>query len=263
MSLATGDTHVVLDQGVDARYVPSGHLVYVRDGTLMAAPFDLKGLRVTGTEAAIVNGVMQAVRTPSLTLGETGAAQFSVSNSGDFVYVPSAPVPELLWSLVWVGRDGTVTPTRLPLGSYGGPRLSPDGQRVVMFTSARGSLIHDFARGGLMSVAPGTFWPAFTPNGKQITVTEPKGFVSMPLEGGATDHLAINTTERGAYPAGSWSPDSQTLLFTKFAGEGVWEIRAVSRTEGERKVHPSRHSEAYARYPQFSPDGEWFLYSSN
>jgi eukaryotic-like serine/threonine-protein kinase len=43
-----GETHVVLDQGVDARYVSSGHLVYVRDGTLMAVPFDLKSLRVTG-----------------------------------------------------------------------------------------------------------------------------------------------------------------------------------------------------------------------
>jgi hypothetical protein len=86
-SLATGDTHVVLAQGVDARYVSSGHLVYVRDGTLMAVAFDLKGLRVTGTPVAIVKDVMQAVRTGSLSLSETGAAQFSVSDTGALVYV--------------------------------------------------------------------------------------------------------------------------------------------------------------------------------
>jgi serine/threonine-protein kinase len=263
MSLATGDTHVALDRGVDARYVPSGHLVYVRDGTLMAAPFDLKGLRITGTPAAIVNGVMQAVRTSSLSLSETGAGQFSVSNTGALVYVPSAPAPELVWSLVWVSRNGTVTPSMLPLGSYGGPRLSPDGQRVALFTLARGTFIHDLARGGLVSVAPGKLWPTFTPDGKQITVTDPTGFVSMSLEGGATEHLAIDATDRGAHPAGSWSPDGQTLLFTTFVDDGVWEIRALSRTGGDRKVHPSRNAAVNERFPQFSPDGEWFVYSSN
>jgi len=263
MSRETGETHVVLDRGVDARYVPSGHLVYVRDGTLMAAPFDLKAVRVTGTPVAIVKDVMHAVHTTSLTLSETGAAQFSVSNSGALVYVMSAPVPELLMSLVWVGRNGTVTPSTLPLGPYGGPRLSPDGQRVALFTLARGTLIHDLVRGGLMSVAPGVNWPTFTPDGKRITVTDPSGFVSMSLEGGVADHFAIEGLGRAPHPAGSWSPDGQTLLFTKFVDEGVWEIRALSPTGGDRKVHPSGSTAVNERYPQFSPDGEWFVYSSN
>jgi serine/threonine-protein kinase len=261
MSLATGDTHVVLDHGVDARYVPSGHLVYLRDGTLMAVPFDLRGLRVTGTPAAMVKSVMQAVGTPSRSLSETGAAQFSVSNTGVLVYVPSAPVPELLMSLVWVGRDGTVTPTTVPWGPYGGPRLSPDGQRVALYTGARGTFIHDLARGGLMPVAPG-IWPTFTSDGKQITTGEPSGFVSMPIESGATDHFAIDTPGRPHVP-GSWSPDGGTLLFTKLVDDGVWEIRALSRTGGDRKVHPARNTAVNERFPQFSPDGEWFVYSSN
>jgi len=263
MSLATGETHVVLDRGVDARYVPSGHLVYVLDGTLMAAPFDLKALRVTGTPAAIVNGVMQAVRTSFLDVSETGAAQFSVSNTGALVYVPSAPVPEHLMSLVWVGRNGPVTPSTLPLGPYGGPRLSPDGRRVALFTLARGTLIHDLARGGLMSVAPGTLWPTFTPDGKQITLGDPSGFVSMSLEGGATDHFAIDASRRAPHPPGSWSPDGHTLLYTKLVDDGAWEIRALSRTGGDRKVHPSGNTAVNERFPQFSPDGEWFVYSSN
>ena len=262
-SLATGETHVLLDRGVDARYVPTGHLVYVLDGTLMAVAFDPNGLRVTGTPAAIVNGVMQAVRTTSLSLSETGAAQFSVSNSGALVYVPSVPVSELLWSLVWVGRNRTVTPLSLPPGPYGGPRLSPDGQRVVLHTLARGTSIHDLARGGLMSVAPGAIWPTFTPDGKRITFTDQSGFVSMSLESGAIDRPAIDAPLSGPHPAGSWSPDGQTLLFTKFVGDGVWEIHALSRTGGDRKVHPSVSATANERYPQFSPNGEWFVYSSN
>jgi Periplasmic component of the Tol biopolymer transport system len=259
MSLATGETHVVLDQGIDARYIPSGHLVYVHDGTLMAAPFDLQGLRVTGTPVVIVKGLMQALRTGFISVGDTGAGQFSVSNTGALVYVPGAPVPDLRMSLVWVSRNGTVTPTTLPPGPYGGPRLSPDAKRVLLFGNQR-ILIHDLVRGGLMPVAPGT-WFTLTPDGKQITVNEPSGFVSTSIEGGVTDHFAVDAP--GVHTAGSWSPDNQTLLFTRFIADGVWEIRAVSHTGGDRKVHPAGNAPINERYPQFSPDGEWFVYSSN
>jgi WD40 repeat protein len=61
----------------------------------------------------------------------------------------------------------------------------------------------------------------------------------------------------------AWVLDGQTLLFTEFVDGGVWEIRALSRTGGDRKVHPSRNAAVNERYPQFSPDGEWFVYSSN
>ena len=66
-----------------------------------------------------------------------------------------------------------------------------------------------------------------------------------------------------AHPAGSWSPDGQTLLFTKFVNDGAWEIHALSRNGGDRRVHPSVNAAVNERYPQFSPDGEWFVYSSN
>jgi Tol biopolymer transport system component len=235
--------------------------VYVRDGTLMAVPFDLRGLRVTGPPAAIMNGVMQAVRAGSFSLNETGAAQFSVSNTGVLVYVPSAPVPEQLRSLVWVGRNGTVTPTTVPSGPYGGPRLSPDGKRILMHTPSRGTLIHDLARGGLMAMAP-NMWSTFTPDGNQITTGEPSGFVSTSIENGATDHFVIDALGI-PHPPGSWSPDGQALLFTKMVANGVWEIRSLSRTGGERKVHAAGNTAINERYPQFSPDGEWFVYSSN
>jgi Tol biopolymer transport system component len=258
LSLVTGETHVVLDQGVDARYVPSGHLVYVRDGTLMAVPFDLKELRVTGTPSAIVKDLMQAVRTGFVSVGDTGAAQFSVSNNGVLVYVRSAPVRDLVMSLVWVDRNGTVTPTSVPSGPYGGPRVSPDGQRVLLFKSGGGTLIHDFVRGGLMLVAPGV-WPTFTPDGKQFTFGAPSDFVSMSLDGVVTGRFPGD----GVRVAGSWSPDGQTMLFTKLGADGVWGIHALSRTGGDRKIHPAGKTAINERYPQFSPDGEWFVYSSN
>jgi hypothetical protein len=204
---------------------------------------------------------MQAVRTPSLSLSETGAAQFSVSNTGALVYVPGVTVPEILNSLVWVSRNGTVTPTKLTTVPYSGPRLSPDGQRVSLGSLGRGTAIHDLARGGLVPVAPGAIWSTFTPDGKQITVGEPSGFVSVSIEGGVTNRFGIDGP-RAPHVPGSWSPDGQTLLFTQLVANGVWEIRALSRTGGDRKVHPGGDALINERYPHFSPDGEWFVYSS-
>ena len=47
-SLATGERKVLIEGGADARYIPTGHLVYMREGTLMAVPFNLDRLAVTG-----------------------------------------------------------------------------------------------------------------------------------------------------------------------------------------------------------------------
>jgi WD40 repeat protein len=104
-------------------------------------------------------------------------------------------------------------------------------------------------------------WPAWAPDGR-ITTTEPSGFVLTSIEAGVTDHFAFDAPP-GPHPPGSWSPDGQTLLFTKLGANGVWEIRAFSRTEGERKVHPAVNTQVMERYRQFSPDGQWFVYSSN
>jgi serine/threonine protein kinase/Tol biopolymer transport system component len=260
LSLSTGETHVVLDRGVDARYVPSGHLVYVNDRTLMAVPFDVKALRVTGTPTAIVGGVIQAIRTSFISVFETGAAQFSVSDTGTLVYVQGDPNPEPSRSLVWISRNGTVTPTTVPPGPFLGPRLSPDGQSVLLNTMTRGGLsVHDLARGGLTHLKTNGAWSTWTPDGKQITVSGPGGFVSMSIERGVTERL---TVEAPSQP-GSWSPDGQTLLFTRFGRDGRWEIRALSRTGGDRRVRPAGDMPINERHPQFSPDGKWFVYTSN
>ena len=58
-SLDSGDQRVIVSGGADARYVSTGHLVYMKTGTLMAVPFDIESLQVTGTPMALIKGVMQ------------------------------------------------------------------------------------------------------------------------------------------------------------------------------------------------------------
>ena len=76
--LASGERKVLVHGGADGRYLPSGHLLYLRKSTLMAVPFDLQRLAATGGAVALIADVMQSANTPN-EASESGAGQFSVS----------------------------------------------------------------------------------------------------------------------------------------------------------------------------------------
>ncbi len=63
--LASGKESTLLEGGSDARYVPTGHLVYAVGGNLFAVPFDLGGTRVTGAAVPVIQGVRR--RAPAIT----------------------------------------------------------------------------------------------------------------------------------------------------------------------------------------------------
>src|SRR6185295_2874802 len=98
-SLNTGEQKVLVTGGADARYVPTGHVLYARTGTLMAVPFDLGRLQIAGSPYGIVEDLMQSVNSVNANL-DVGAAQFSVSASGSLVYLPGGVVPDLERTLV-------------------------------------------------------------------------------------------------------------------------------------------------------------------
>jgi hypothetical protein len=100
-SLASGRRKVLFEGGRDARYVFTGHLVYAREGTLLARPFDAAKLEVTGGPVSLVEGVAVS---PSI-----AAAQFNISTDGSLLYVP-VTVDSVLRTLVWVDRQGREDP---------------------------------------------------------------------------------------------------------------------------------------------------------
>ncbi len=111
-SLVTQEQKILIDRAADARYLPSGHLMYARDGVLLAVPFNVKRLELTGVPTGVVDGVVQAVNTGFLSLNDTGAAQFSVSDSGSLAYLPGGIFQDTPRTLVWVDRSGVTTPVR-------------------------------------------------------------------------------------------------------------------------------------------------------
>src|SRR6185503_10772200 len=135
---------VLIQGGSDGRYVSSGHIVYLRAGALMAAPFDPTRLEITGTPVPVVEGVMQSTN-------NTGSAQASVSSLGWLAYIPGSREMNQR-RLVWVDRKGNEEPLPVSPNAFGFPKISPDGQRIALdidHGSSWDTWVYDIGRGTL------------------------------------------------------------------------------------------------------------------
>jgi len=111
-SRKTGVRKVLLHGGSDARYIPSGHIVYVVGNTLVAVPFDLKRQEVTGKAVSILEGVMHAMSPipsgapvrPGPRAWPFGVAQFDFSRNGTLAYIPDMQNTQIRIVSNWFGR---------------------------------------------------------------------------------------------------------------------------------------------------------------
>ena len=109
-----GEPKLLIEDGTNARYAPTGHLLYGQRGALVAVPFDLERLEIVGEPAPVLEGMQQY---PGY-----GAAQFSISQDGTLAYVPGS-YAELDRTLTWVDRNGSEEILPVPPRPYGQPRL--------------------------------------------------------------------------------------------------------------------------------------------
>ncbi len=272
-ALATGERKILIEGGADARYVPTGHLVYMRRGTLMAVPFNLQRLEVTGNPVAVAADVMQAANAMAFTI-DSGAGQFSVSASGTLVYLPGGVLPAPERSLHWVDRTGAERPVGVPSRPYTAVRLSPDGQRFIfgtlvgtLPTDDRNLWISDILRGGVTRLTDGRSEvqiSSWAPDGKRIAFGSMKGnrtdIVVKPVDG--TGPIERLTTRDSPAFVHAWTPDGSTLAFieqTVETGNDIW----VLPLSGDREPHPILRTRFNEAQPEFSPDGSWLAYTSD
>jgi serine/threonine-protein kinase len=254
---------IVLEGGSDARYLPTGHLVYGLNGVLFAVPFDLRRLETTGGPVPIVEGIARGV---------TGAAQFAFSSTGSLIYAPG-PVSSAglgTFVLALIDRKGGVEPLKVPPAAYGFPRVSGDGKRIVyQIDDGKEASIWIYELSGTAAprrlTLPGTGanrYPIWSSDGERIAFQSDRegglGIFWQRADGnGAAERLT--KPEKGvSHIPDSWSPDGQRFSFTvvKDNTSSVW-IYSLR----DQKATP------FAEVPGssvgrsvFSPDGRWLAY---
>src|SRR5205085_1240773 len=240
-SLTSGEQKIVT-QGADARYTSSGHLVFVRSGVLLVAPFDATRLIITGSPVAVLDDVMQSMHARTTSL-DSGAAQFSVSSAGALAYASGGTFPVPQRALVWVDRSGTINPIDMPLRQYWAPRLAPDGQRLAVYSRGEDGRIwiHDFRSGttsALTEPGGGSTFPQWTTDGMRVIfgarIEGPQDIYWRAVDSGRPPERL--TSSAYVQVPGSLSPDGKMLAVVQTATAGT-DIWMLTLGDGKGSMH--------------------------
>jgi serine/threonine protein kinase/Tol biopolymer transport system component len=274
MSLATGEQRTLIEGGSDARYVDAGgagHLVYMKTGTLMAVPFDLRTAQVTGPSVALVEGIMHGVNAGNAA-DETQVGQFAIAGSGTLFYVLGGIGPNREDTLTWVDRTGLATPFADATGrSYLNPHLSPDGRKIVTAIRRDGSRdtdlwVVDVANGSSTRLTvDGGGSPVWSPDGKRIVYASGTNSASnlYLIDGGGSGKPERLTTSEFGQTPGSWAAGTNTIAFLQRPTPDTFGIYALPM-DGPDAGKPKLFLESRfaLTYPELSPDGRWMAYGS-
>jgi serine/threonine-protein kinase len=273
-SLSTRQRTVVVDGGSAGRYVSSGHLLYAVGETVRAVPFDVKEQRVTGSSVQ----VLEHVRRPGPPNLVSGAALFSVSDTGSLLYVAPESIklsPNFTTVLALMNSKGELHALNLPPAEYNSPRVSPTGKRIAYYTdNGKEASVWTYDLSGATGPTRLTFgwrdrYPIWTPDGRWITFAsnrEGGGIFRQRVDGTAKPERLTSVTGTSAdiHVPLSWSrqPTGDVLLFADSATARESLLKVL--TMADRKIAPwggIKAPPSTALLASFSPNGQWVAYS--
>jgi len=260
-SLDSKESKLLLHSHTNAIYA-SGHILFMRQFTLMAQPFDTTSLQLTGDAVPIADPVQEG--------RSVAKGVFSASENGLLTYVEGASGADR--QLEWFDRDGKEMGAVPGADAYAGVRISPDGKRLAYYLDSAGYDIwsFDIARGLKTALSfgsgsgQGNLYPVWSPDGRRIIYTSYRngkyGLYLKASDGSGTEEPLLETVDRIRFPT-DWSPDGKFLTYIEGA-QGGWAIWMLP-LDGERKPFLLHKTQFAEREASFSPDGKWVSYCSN
>ena len=267
VSLATGERKTLQLGGYYGRYLPSGHLVFVRHHTLYAAPMDPGSLKLTGPPVPVLD--------PVLADEELGRLPFTFSSAGEaFVLTGTWREPKSVPS--WRDQSGPSTPLPMPAENYGDPRVSPDGRQVAVSAQQallRQIIVYDAENESPVRLGSDTMdlMPLWAPDGRHLVFASDADRGIYNLYWRRADGAGgIERLTRGPnvqYPS-SFSPDGRLLAYMEMSPTTAIDIWLAPLDLGDPdhpitgEPRPLLQTTASEEGPAFSPDGKWLAYSS-
>ena len=265
ISLKTGKRKTLHHGGFFGRYLPSGHLVWLHQNALYAAPFDLDRLALTGDPQPVIEDIDN---------GEDSGGDFAFSQNGTFVYASGEG--ELQRSIFWLDRTGQTRPLYPAPGLYGFPRISPDGKRLA-FSAGDGHgrediWVQDLERdkASRVTTLPGqNQWPVWTPDSENLVFLSANpaapGIYWIRADGSGVAQRLTDGKTTGV-PT-SISPDGKRLALSQPSTRGgveIWTAPIEGYPGHPRlgKAEPFLQTPFVTILAAFSPDGRWLAYFS-
>ncbi len=266
--LPGGSRKIVQRGGFHGRYLPSGHLVYMHEGTLFAAPFDLDRLEMTGGPTPALEGVTAAAG---------GGAQFAFSSRGTLAYVPG-PSGAGAVPLQWMDADGNLTLLRAVADDYRNIRFSPDGRRLAMSIGQSGQVdlwVYEWERDTLSRLtfdASEDHDPVWTPDGQGIAFASRRADNAIEnlywqRADGTGDAERLTESANRQVPT-SWHPSEKFLAFSEGHELTQADILILplegDEVSGWKPGKPTvfLNTPSIVHAAAFSPDGRWLAYHS-
>ena len=260
---------IALIEGASAHVTSTGHLLFTREDSVWAVPFDDDRLEVMGDPSPVLRGVQ---------LNSAGIGQLALGHDGALIYLPPGATGGGTVKLMSLDREGGSTPLLETPDYYSFPRYSPDGDRLAvaigedrLFGGPADIWLYD-ADGGRRSRLTfergfaSRYFPTFTPDGNQVAYAYSPVDVTdifwTRTDGTGRGEPLLVLDDAGPLFPFSFSPDGQTRAFYENnpeTGRDIWMLPM----DGERTPEPFLVTSFEEQSPAFSTDGRWLAYVSN
>ena len=249
---------VLVEPGLDARYLPTGHLVYEREQSLVAVAFDVDRLAVTGEPVPVV----ERVNRPN----------FAVGDDGSLVFLRSFDERRER-RLVWVDREGREEPLPAEAGFYNSLRISPDGSKVALVLADHESWLSGeiyilaLAREALtrLTIDPsGDLIPTWTPDGERLAfVSSRDGSFDLYMKAAdGTGMVEQLTDSPNDSPPWSFTRDGKRLVLGDYHPETGMDLLLMTLLDGSHESEVLLATEFDEWKAMVSPDDRWLVYQS-